>query len=74
MSCVLLWKFNYGQVHVINIGAVGTPGSYELLDVVDKALVPCLDFCNENSFYLLSTLATVYTHLQLVMFQVCFIS
>lgn len=48
MIYALLWQFNYGQVHVIILGMLGAPGSCELLDVVDKALVPCLDSCNEN--------------------------
>lgn len=47
MIYALLWQIHYGQAMLFT-GMLVTPGSYELPDVVDKALVPCLDSCDEN--------------------------
>ena len=71
----LLWQFNYGQVHVI-VGMLITPGSYELPDVMDKALVSCLGSCSENLIFtfLFSVLLSKCPYLHLVMLQACFIS
>lgn len=66
----LLWQLNRGQVHVI-IGMLVTPGSYELPDVADKALVlSSLGPCSENFFYFIfSTLLSKCPYLHLTMLQ-----